>query len=274
LTTITLPLAVKRLLLGASLVAGAAHVPALGYDTTMCTSVTKASINIYKYSGRSARFSGNVKRVLSSGIPLTVLVETDKVEWIAQVYSPDLVPNGAMDPGRLITVEGMIVSPRKAMVAGTSQQLVEVMVSKILTKPQKSVASEPAGDSGVATSVPAIVVNPYKFVGRQARLKGVIKRILVSGIPLKVLLTTNKYSWVAAFYSPDGIPDNAIVPGAFVEVEGMVVSMDPEMIGGTSQNLVQIMAKKVTRLKVPAAPPGAKKPAAQCCPDQDDDILQ
>ena len=102
-------------------------------------------------------------------------------------------------------------------------------------------------DTTVLTSVSKASIDLYAYAGRSVRFSGTVKRILAGGIPLRVLLTTDRYSWVGVFYTPDDIPEDVIAPGASVVVEGTLLPAAPEMIDGTRQKLVQVMADGVRR---------------------------
>ena len=129
----------------------------------------------------------------------------------------------------------------------TSVQVVVIMASAILLSFEMPVKAGSNEDSvSVLTSVSYASVHAFNCLGRNVKFTGTVKRILESGMPLEVLMTTGGYRWIAQFYNTDSISDRVIAPHNRVVIEGMLLTIDDRtMIGGTSQGLIVVMAKRV-----------------------------
>ncbi len=86
----------------------------------------------------------------------------------------------------------------------TSLQVVVIIVSAIIFSAQIPVGAEPNEDSvPVLKSVSYASLHALNCLGRKVQFTGTVKRILESGMPLEVLLTSGGYRWIAQFYDTD-----------------------------------------------------------------------
>ena len=131
-------------------------------------------------------------------------------------------------------------------------QVLAFLQISVFSTGQISQAERFVGDSEtVLTSVSYASVHAMNCLGKHVRFTGRVVRILESGIPLEVLMTSGGYRWIAQFYETDSIPDGVIAPHARIVVEGVLFTIDDRrtLIGGTRQGLIVVMALKAYRLK-------------------------
>jgi hypothetical protein len=108
------------------------------------TSASGPSVNALKYIGRSVRFAGTVKKVLSPGIPISLLMESNGCRWIAQAYDTDSIPETAIARGKRIVVAGTILGMSDpSFISGTSQSLLLVMAGRISAAGSKFYPTNP-----------------------------------------------------------------------------------------------------------------------------------
>lgn len=108
-------------------------------DSAVLTSISKPAINPIMNTGKKVRYTATIKKILDSGIPLTLLLETDGYKWIADIYSTDSIPDNVILPGKKIVVEGTILGASKPiLINATRQSLLEVMVTKVAAVKKKT----------------------------------------------------------------------------------------------------------------------------------------
>jgi len=105
-------------------------------------------------------------------------------------------------------------------------------------------------DTIVLTSISKPAINPIMNTGKKVRYTATIKKILEAGIPLTLLLETDGYKWIADIYSTDSIPDNVILPGKKITVQGTILGASkPTLINATRQTLLEVMVTKVAAVR-------------------------
>jgi hypothetical protein len=113
--------------------------PMAQQDSAVLTSISKPAINPIMSIGKNVRYTATIKKILNAGIPLTLLLETDGYQWIANIYSTDSIPENLIMQGKKVVVEGIITGASKpSLINATRQSLLEVMVSKVAALKKKS----------------------------------------------------------------------------------------------------------------------------------------
>ena len=132
-----------------------------------------------------------------------------------------------------------------------SVQVVFILASAIILSSENPVKAGSNEDSvSVLTSVSFASLHALNCLGRTVRFTGTVKRIMESGMPLKVLLASSGYRWIAHSYDTDSIPDGVIAPGSRVVIQGVLLTVDDQtLIAGTSQGLIVVMASWVYQLR-------------------------
>ena len=111
-------------------------------------------------------------------------------------------------------------------------------------------ADTPPDSTPPVTSVAKVSVDALRFLGRKVRFEGTVKEIIATGIPLKVLLKTGEYTWLASFYKTDSLPEGVIKAGNRVAVSGVLLNVSEVMYLGTKMKVPEVMASTVEKVKV------------------------
>jgi len=143
-----------------------------------------------------------------------------------------------------------------------AQRLAGVLVWAVAARGQSTPDSSLSDSLPPVTSVATVAVNTLRYLGREVRFHGTVKEIIASGIPLKALLKTGDYTWVASFYRTDSIPEGLVKVGNRVTVTGVVLSISDVMYLGTKMKVPEVMASKVVRAPKPKPAGPRKGPAA------------
>lgn len=85
------------------------------------------------------------------------------------------------------------------------------------------------------------IMNPLQLIGKRIAWMGYHRKILTSGLPTQILISTNNYEWVASFYDANKFSDCLSV-NSEIQINGMIIGTTPVYVEGTYRQIVNIMA--------------------------------